>query len=377
VRTRFKSQEPKSEDYEQERYYVASHWELMWWKFKKHKMAILSCFVLVVLYSLAVLCEFLSPYNQYSRFPDYVYAPPHRIRVFARGEGFQRPFIYGLRKEINKDTYRRVFVIDKTKKYPVIFFAHGEPYRFWGIFNTDIHFLGSDGMPVFILGTDHLGRDLMSRTLYASRISLSIGFAGLFFTFIIGLILGGLSGYLGGVVDTFIQRAIDLLISIPTIPLWMSLAAVLPRDWSPIKAYFGIVIIFSAIGWTSLARVVRGKVLSLREEDFVTASRIAGSSNWWIIRRHLLPSFISYIIVSLTLAIPNMIMGETALSFIGLGIQPPAVSWGTLLQDAQNIHAIASYPWILTPAIFVIVSVFMFNFLGDGLRDSVDPLGVA
>ena len=331
-------EELEQEDREEEEYYVASQWKLIWWKLRKHKLAMGAGVALILLYLIVVFAEFLSPYTPLTRYSDYVYAPPNRVRLI--GNGFLRPYIYGYNKTVDPATYRRLFVIDPTTKYPVKFFAHGERYKFWGLFRTDIHLVSSDGFPVFLLGTDRLGRDVFTRIMYGTRISLSIGLVGITFTFIFGLLLGGLSGFFGGVTDTIIQRSIDLLISIPTIPLWMALAAALPRDWPVVRIYFGITIIFSVIGWTGLARVVRGKLLSLREEDFVIAAQVAGSSNLRIIGRHLIPSFASYIIVSLTLSVPNMILGETALSFIGLGMQPPAVSWGTLLQDAQDLSAL-------------------------------------
>ena len=355
-----------------ERYFVASQWQLVWWKFRKHKMALVAGVVLGIMYFIAAFCEFLSPYLPGTRFPEYLFAPPQRVRLLSSAEGFG-PHVYGLVRGRDPETFRRTFTIDREQRFNVRFFVRAEEYRLWGLFKSDIHLFGSDDGPVLLFGAERLGRDVFSRILYGARISLSVGLVGILFTFVFGMTLGGLSGYLGGTVDTVIQRLVDLLISIPTIPLWMALAAALPRDWPAVRNYFGIVIIFSMIGWTGLARVIRGKLLALREEDFVMAGRIAGATQSAIIGRHLLPSFASYIIVSLTLAIPQTILGETALSFLGLGLQPPVVSWGVLLQDAQNVQAIAHHGWLLFPCLFVIVTVLMFNFLGDGLRDAADP----
>ena len=355
-----------------ERYFVASQWQLVWWKFRKHKMALVAGVVLGIMYFIAAFCEFLSPYLPGTRFPEYLFAPPQRVRLLSSAEGFG-PYVYGLVRGRDPETFRRTFTIDREQRFNVRFFVRAEEYRLWGLFKSDIHLFGSDDGPVLLFGAERLGRDVFSRILYGARISLSVGLVGILFTFVFGMTLGGLSGYLGGTVDTVIQRLVDLLISIPTIPLWMALAAALPRDWPAVRIYFGIVIIFSMIGWTGLARVIRGKLLALREEDFVMAGRIAGATQSAIIGRHLLPSFASYIIVSLTLAIPQTILGETALSFLGLGLQPPVVSWGVLLQDAQNVQAIAHHGWLLIPCLFVIVTVLMFNFLGDGLRDAADP----
>ena len=354
--------------------YFASQWQLIWWKFRKHKLAMLSVAVLGVLYVVAGFCEFLSPYGPLTRFPEFLDAPPQRIRLFEAGSGLRSPFVYGIVKNRDPETFRRIYPIDRAQVHAVRLLVRGEPYRLWGLFDADLHLFGVDDSTILLLGTDRLGRDLFTRILHGARISLSVGLVGVFLTFVIGIVLGGISGYLGGVVDTIIQRMIDLLLSIPTIPLWMALAAALPRDWPAIGIYFGIVLIFSVIGWTELARVVRGRLLSVREEDFVVAARVTGSSHLSIIFRHLIPSCSSYIIVSLTLAIPTMILGETALSFLGLGLQPPVVSWGTLLKDAQSMQAIAHRPWLLSPCLFVVVAVLMFNFMGDGLRDSADPL---
>jgi peptide/nickel transport system permease protein len=365
--------EEKISKTEEEKIYLASQWQLMWWKFKRHKLAMLGGWTLLILYMLAIFCEFFAPYSPTSRFEGYEYAPPQIIRIYDKERGFQWPFVYALRSEMDPSTFRFKVLEDRSKKYYVKFFVRGESYKLLGVFNSNIHLFGADGGPIFIFGSDKLGRDLFSRILHGARVSLSIGLIGVFLSFILGLIIGGISGYLGGMIDEVIQRTIDFLISIPTIPLWMALSAALPRDWPVIKTYFGITILLSIFGWCGLARVVRGKLLALREEDFTLAARLVGASEWRIITRHLLPSFASHIIVSITLAIPNMILGETSLSFLGLGLQPPAISWGVLLQDAQKLAEIALHPWLLIPCIFVIVTVLSFNFLGDGLRDAADP----
>jgi len=364
----------KQNERKEEGYYVASQWKLMWWKFRKHKVAMTALPILVSLYFLAIFCEFISPYGPLMRFPKYLSAPPQRIHFFDEDKSFYlRPFVYGLKQKKDPVTFRRTFTVDKTRRYPIYFFVRGETYKFWNLFEFNLHLFGTENGPVFLFGTEELGRDLFSRIIYASRISLSIGLVGVFLSFVLGLILGGIAGYFGGVIDNIIMRTVDLLISIPTIPLWMALAAAVPQDWPVIKIYFSITIILSIIGWAGLSRVVRGKLLALREEDFAMAAKFAGATDGRIIARHLLPSFSSYLIVSITLSIPSMILGETALSFLGLGIQPPAVSWGTLLQAAQNIRAVAHYPWFLIPCLFIIITVLMFNFLGDGLRDAADP----
>lgn len=356
----------------EEKIYLASQWQLIWWKFKRHKIAIISLGILFLLYLCAIFCEFLAPHSITYRSEEFYDAPPTKIHIFKNGK-LTRPYIYGLKKELDLETFKFKFTEDKTRIYPIHFFVRGEPYKLLGIFPTDKHLFGTEGFPIFPFGTDSLGRCLFSRTIYGSRISLSIGLIGVFISFLLGIIIGGISGYFGGTIDNIIQRVIELLISIPTIPLWMVLSASLPRDWPVVKTYFVITLILSIIGWCGLARVVRGKLLALREEDFVMAARLSGVSEFRIIVRHLIPSFASHLIVSITLSIPSMILGETALSFLGLGMQPPAVSWGVLLQDAQNISSVALYPWRLIPAFFVILTVLCFNFLGDGLRDAADP----
>ena len=357
----------------EEHYFIASQWQLMWRRFKKHKLALFGSSILILFYGVALFAEFFSPYEIYQRYPDSINSPPQRIRFFDDGKFRLRPFVYGLKLSRHPETLRRIYDIDRSKRQPIYFFVRGNQYELWNLFPGNLHFFGVKQGTAFLLGTDTLGRDVFSRILFASRTSLSIGMIGVAMSFILGCILGGISGYFGGAVDTIIQRIIEFLMSVPTLPLWMALSAALPPDWPMIKVYFGITIILSIIGWTGLARVVRGKLLQLREEDFVMAAQISGAGNMSIIARHLLPSFISYLIVNLTLSIPGMILGETALSFLGLGIRPPAISWGALLQGAQNIRTVAQHPWLLTPALFVIVTVLAFNFVGDGLRDAADP----
>ena len=352
-------------------YYVASQWKLIWWKFRKHKLAMIGAPVLITLYVCAVFADFLSPTLPDVRYTEYKWAPPNPIHLFDEN-GLRAPFVYGMVRSTDPQTFLRTFAPDTTTAYPLIFFGHGEPYKLLGLIPTDIHLFTCEG-PAFLLGTDQLGRDLLTRILYGSRISLSIGLVSVSITFFLGLMLGGMAGYFGGVVDNAIMRVIDLIICIPQIPLWMALAAALPRTWDPLKMYMGMVLVLSMISWVGLARVVRGKLLSQRDEDFCTAARLAGASDMRVIVRHLLPSFASYIIVALTLAIPATILGETALSFLGLGLQPPVVSWGVLLRDAQNLETIAHHGWLLAPIIWVVTTVLMFNFLGDGLRDAADP----
>ena len=360
--------------YEEEKIFTASQWQLIWWKFKRHKLAIVGMIILIILYLMAIFCEFLAPYTPLTRFSAYANAPPTKIHFFDENRKLVGPYICGLSRKLDMDTFQYVFVEDKSKKYKVKFFVKGESYKLLGLFSLNIHLFGvNEEVPIYLFGSDDLGRDLFSRCLYGARISLSIGLVGVFLSFILGVIIGGFSGYLGGTVDNVIQRAIDFLVSLPTIPLWMALSAALPRNWPIVRTYFAITVLLSIIGWCGLARVVRGKLLSLREEDFTMAARLAGASEWRIVTRHLLPSFTSHLIVSITLSIPGMILGETALSFLGLGMQPPAVSWGVLLQDAQKIASVAIYPWRLIPALFVILTVLSFNFLGDGLRDAADP----
>ena len=362
----------------EERVSVATQWQLMWWRFRKHKLALVSAVVIILFYTVVVLADFLAYAD-----PDYSESQrtllrPQPIHLFD--EGKLRPFVYALVGTRDPITFKRVYTVDTSKKIPVTLFAHGYSYRLLGLIKTDIHLLGVQGTKaedaLFLLGTDSQGRDMWSRLMRATRISMTIGLTSVALSLFLGILLGGISGYYGGVVDTIIQRVIELLRSIPTIPLWMGLAAGLPSNWDIVKVYFAITIIISLIGWTELARVVRGRFLSLREEDFVVAAEITGCSRLRIIFRHMVPSFLSHIIAATTLALPAMIISETSLSFLGLGLRPPAISWGVLLQQAQNVQTLAFSPWLLLPAIPVIIAVLAFNFLGDGLRDAADPYGI-
>ncbi len=360
----------------EDRSFYATQWQLIWWKFRKHKLAVVSTVLLVLLYLTAIFADFVAPYLATTRFEGQQQQPPTQIR-FMRDGAFYGPYVYGTKRTSDPKTFKFIFTPDESKAYRIQFFAKGEPYKMFGLISSDIHLFttgNEKGTPrVFLFGTDRLGRDIFSRSFYAARISLSIPFVGIFLTFIIGLTLGGLSGYFGGLIDEIIQRIIDFIQSVPTIPLWIALAAALPRQWSTEKTFLAITVILSVVGWTGLARVVRGKLLQLREEDYTLAAQCAGASEGRIIFRHLLPGFTSHLIVSLTNGVPGSILGETALSFIGLGMQPPAVSWGVLLQDAQNLVSIAQQPWMLIPALFVIVTGLLFSFVGDGLRDAMDP----
>jgi peptide/nickel transport system permease protein len=365
--------EPQNEN----KIFVASQWQLMWWKFRQHRLAMVGGIVVLLIYLVALFAEFLAPYGADTYASRYTYAPPQQLHFIEHTpQGIQiRPYVYGYKVEIEPTALRRVFTIDESVKIPVQFFAKGEKYKLWNLFESDIHLIGpvEPGAPMYLLGADRLGRDMLSRVIYGTRVSMSIGLVGVMLSLMLGVILGGISGYYGGAVDTFIQRVIEFLRSIPTIPLWMGLAAALPPDWSPLNVYFGITVILSLITWTGLARVVRGRFLALRSEDFVMAAILDGASSMRVILRYLVPSFLSHIIASTTLSIPNMIISETALSFLGLGLRPPVVSWGVLLQEAQNIRALATAPWLLLPGLAVVIAVLSLNFLGDGLRDAADP----
>ncbi len=356
---------------------VASQWQLIWWRFRRHKVALFSAIVLLFIYIIVLFGEFFAPYDPGDYIARYTYAPPQALHLIDTidGQTVLSPYVNDYKVEIDPNALRRTFVIDPETKIPVSFFVHSWSYKLLGIFETDIHLFGpvNDRDRIYLIGADSLGRDVLSRMIYGTRVSMTIGLVGVVISLVLGIFLGGISGYFGGWLDDLIQRSIDFLRSLPTIPLWLGLAAAFPLSWGPLQTYFAITIILSLIGWTALARVVRGRFLALRTEDFVMAARLDGASQLRVIFEHMLPAFYSHIIASITLAIPGMILAETALSFLGLGLRPPVVSWGVLLQDAQNVRSVATAPWLLVPAVGVVVSVLALNFLGDGLRDAADP----
>lgn len=355
----------------------AGQLKLTWLRFKRHRLALISLFIIILFYSIAIFADFLASNDPHATDARRSYIPPQGIHLFD-GTGFN-PHVSGLKGVRDMKTFKLIYTPDPARKLKVSLFEHGYGYNLFGLIPTDIHLLGVEGgQPVdglFLLGTDQLGRDLFSRLMVATRISLSIGLASVGLSLVLGVLLGGISGLYGGWVDLGIQRVIEVIRSIPTIPLWMGIAAALPNTWTVVQVYFAITLIISLIGWTELARVVRGRFLALREEDFVIAAELAGAGQMRIMLRHMLPSFTSHVIAAVSLALPSMIISETSLSFLGLGLRPPAISWGILLQDAQNVQVLAGAPWLLAAALPVVAVILAFNFLGDGLRDAADPYG--
>jgi len=356
--------------------FVASQWQLIWWRFSAHKLALISGIVVILIYMVALFAEFLSPYTLDTINAKLLYAPPQTLYWFdSQQSGSFGHHVYAYKSVVDPEAGRRIFTTDLTQKIPVGLFVKGQEYQLFGLILLDVHLIGpiDPEQPMYLMGADRLGRDMLSRLIYGTRISMSIGLVGVAISLVLGVLLGGISGFYGGWVDNFIQRIIEFLRSIPTIPLWMGLAAAMPMNWPPEYIYFGITIIISLIGWTGLARVVRGRFLAMREEEFVMAASLDGASELRIILRYMVPSFLSHIIASTTLAIPAMILAETSLSFLGLGLRPPVVSWGTLLRDAQSVRSVLQASWQLWPAAAVVITVLALNFLGDGLRDAADP----
>jgi peptide/nickel transport system permease protein len=360
-------------------------------RFARHRLAVGAFFMLNVMYIVAIFAEFFAPYSPQWRVLDRTYCPP-QIPRYSLSDGF---YVYQMRRYVDPVTFRKTYIEDKSDVINLSFFVKGTPYRLFGLIPSSRHFFGvkndvalpskehfselGDEIPLptfYMLGADKYGRDILTRVLYGARVSLSVGVVAIVVTFALGITIGGISGYLGGAVDNFIQRSIEIINSIPKLPLWLALGAIMPDDWSSLRIYFSITIVLSLLGWTRLARVTRGKLLSLREEDYVTAAYLLGASHKRIIFRHLLPGFASHIIVSLTMTVPWMILGETTLSFLGVGLRPPVVSWGVMLQDCMNMTTVANYPWLLLPAVFIVLTVLCFNFFGDGMRDAADPYSV-
>jgi peptide/nickel transport system permease protein len=358
---------------EQEKYYMAGQWKLMWWRFRRHRPAVVSMAFLALMYLSTVISEFIAPYDLQTRSSAYIFAPPQQVHLFHEGK-FLGPFVYDMKTTRDMETLQRVYTPDRTKPQQLRFFCLGDSYEFWGLIEGSFHFVcPPKGGHFFWLGTDRLGRDMFSRIVYAARVSLTIGLIGITLSFTLALFLGGLAGYYGGWVDMIVQRLTEIIKSFPHLPLWLALSAALPVTWSPLLVYFGITLILALLDWPGLGRAVRSKLLSLREEDYAAAAQMMGAKPGRIIGRHLLPGFMSHLIASATLSIPSMILAETALSFLGLGLRPPITSWGVLLNEATDINVVAVNWWLMLPVVPVILVILAYQFMGDGMRDAADP----
>ena len=358
---------------EQEKFYMAGQWRLMWWRFRRHRPAVVSAVFLVLVYLSTLISEWIAPYDLHVRHSQYIFAPPQKIHFVHEGD-FIGPFVYGLKASRDLETLQRVYKEDRNKPEKLRFFCRGESYKFWSLFDASFHFVcPAEGGTMFLAGTDRLGQDMLSRIVYAARISMTIGLVGITLSFSLALLLGGLAGYYGGWVDLVVQRLTEILKSFPHLPLWLALSAALPVTWSPLLIYFGITLILALLDWPSLGRAVRSKLLALREEDYTLAAEMMGAKPSRIIGRHLLPAFMSHLIASATLSIPSMILAETALSFLGLGLRPPITSWGVLLNEATDINVVAVNWWLMLPVVPVILVILAYQFLGDGMRDAADP----
>ncbi|MBM3642988.1 MAG: ABC transporter permease [Alphaproteobacteria bacterium] len=358
---------------EQEKFYMAGQWKLMWWRFRRHRPAVVSAVFLLLMYASTLISEWIAPYDLHTRHIRHIFAPPQSVHLFHEGE-LRAPFVYALKMQRDPDTLQRVYTEDLTKPQSLRFFCRGETYQFWGLVEGSFRFVcpPTEGT-FFFLGTDRLGRDMFSRIVYAARISLTIGVIGIVLSFALALVLGGLAGYYGGWIDNVVQRVTEIIRSFPHLPLWLALSAALPVTWSPLLVYFGITLILALLDWPGLGRAVRSKLLALREEDYAVAAQLMGAKPSRIIGRHLLPGFMSHLIASATLSIPSMILAETALSFLGLGLRPPITSWGVLLNEATDINVVAVNWWLMLPVVPVILVILAYQFMGDGMRDAADP----